>query len=303
MGQLDGKVAVITGAARGQGEAEARLFVEEGARVVLGDVLDDLGKQVAESLGDAAVYAHHDVSDSTSWSEMIATAESAFGKVDVLVNNAGILRVGMIADMTVEEYQQVIAINQTGVFLGMQSVLPAMQKAGGGSIVNISSIGGFAGVAGMSAYVASKFAVRGMTKFASTRCTRAASTRPCSTPSMAPSGPRRLAPPCTIQFRSVGSASPPKSEIWWSSSRRMRPRTVRGRSSLQMGECSPELPWDSRLEPGTNHRLTPSPTRRSLWRSREDTDHETRCPGGHPGTACTHPRSVLQLHPDLLGAR
>ncbi|MCH2173033.1 glucose 1-dehydrogenase [Myxococcota bacterium] len=166
MGQLDGKVAVITGAARGQGEAEARLFVEEGARVVLGDVLDDLGKQVAESLGDAAVYAHHDVSDSTSWSEMIATAESAFGKVDVLVNNAGILRVGMIADMTVEEYQQVIAINQTGVFLGMQSVLPAMQKAGGGSIVNISSIGGFAGVAGMSAYVASKFAVRGMTKCA-----------------------------------------------------------------------------------------------------------------------------------------
>ena len=166
MGKLEGKVIVITGAARGQGEAEARLFVEEGARVVLGDVLDDLGKEVAESLGDAAIYVHHDVSDRASWDETIARAESAFGRVDALINNAGILRVGMIADMPLEEYQQVIAVNQVGVFLGMQAAFPALKKAGGGAIVNISSVGGLAGMAAMSAYVSSKFAVRGMTKCA-----------------------------------------------------------------------------------------------------------------------------------------
>ena len=166
MGKLDGKVALITGAARGQGEAEARLFVAEGARVVLGDVLDDDGKKVAESLGDAAVYCHHDVSQPESWASFTAVADGAFGRIDALVNNAGILRTSSIAEITLEEYMQVINVNQVGVLLGMKAVIPGMTKAGGGSIVNISSVGGLGGVPGMVAYVSSKFAVRGMTKTA-----------------------------------------------------------------------------------------------------------------------------------------
>ena len=166
MGKLDGKVALITGAARGQGEAEARLFVKEGARVVLGDVIDEAGKQVAESLGKAAIYCHHDVSQPASWADFTAAALSGFGRIDVLVNNAGILRMGGIADISVENYMQVIEVNQLGPLLGMQAVLPAMIEAGSGSIVNISSVAGLSGVPGMAAYVSSKFALRGMTKTA-----------------------------------------------------------------------------------------------------------------------------------------
>jgi 3alpha(or 20beta)-hydroxysteroid dehydrogenase len=166
MGKLQGKVALITGAARGQGEAEARLFVEEGAQVVLGDMRDDLGKQVAESLGSAALYMNLDVSREESWADFCAGAVDAFGKIDVLVNNAGILMTGSIADTSLDEYMRVVQVNQVGVFLGMKSVLAAMTEAGGGSIVNISSVGGLAGCAGMVSYVSSKFAVRGMTKTA-----------------------------------------------------------------------------------------------------------------------------------------
>jgi len=166
MGRLEGKVALITGAARGQGEAEARLFVEEGARVVLGDVLDESGKEVAESLGDAAIYCHHDVSQGASWKNFTAAAVSAFGSINVLVNNAAILRVRPIAEISVEEYMSVIEVNQLGVLLGMQAVLPALIEAGGGSVVNISSVAGLGGLPGMVPYVSSKFAIRGMTKTA-----------------------------------------------------------------------------------------------------------------------------------------
>ncbi len=166
MGKLQGKVALITGAARGQGEAEARLFVEEGAQVVLGDMRDDLGKQVAESIGSAAIYLNLDVSREESWAGFGAGALEAFGKIDVLVNNAGILVTGSIAETSLDEYMHVVLVNQVGVFLGMKAVLAPMTEAGGGSIVNISSVGGLAGVAGMVSYVSSKFAVRGMTKTA-----------------------------------------------------------------------------------------------------------------------------------------
>jgi len=164
---LNEKVALITGAARGQGEAEARLFVKLGARVVLGDVRDDSGKKVAESIGDAAIYVHHDVSHEESWSHFVSAALDAFGRIDVLVNNAGILGVGSILDTTLEEYMSVIDVNQVGTFLGMKAVIPAMTEARGGSIVNISSVAGLGGVPGMVSYVSSKFAIRGMTKVAS----------------------------------------------------------------------------------------------------------------------------------------
>jgi 3alpha(or 20beta)-hydroxysteroid dehydrogenase len=166
MGRLDGKVALITGAARGQGEAEARLFVREGARVALADVLDDEGKRVAESLGEAALYLHHDVSREESWAHTVAATTEAFGKLDVLVNNAGILHVAPIAEIALEDYLRVIHVNQVGCLLGMKTVIPVMIRAGGGSIVNISSTCGAEGAAGLVAYVASKHAIVGMTKTA-----------------------------------------------------------------------------------------------------------------------------------------
>jgi 3alpha(or 20beta)-hydroxysteroid dehydrogenase len=166
MGKLDGKVALISGAARGQGEAEARLFVEEGAKVVLGDVRDDLGKAVAESLGENAIYQHLDVSREEEWLQFVALAKETFGAVDVLVNNAGILLAKRLVDTSVEDFMRVIGINQVGCFLGIKSVVKAMQEAGGGSIVNISSVGGLTGVNSAVAYVSSKFAVTGITKTA-----------------------------------------------------------------------------------------------------------------------------------------
>jgi 3alpha(or 20beta)-hydroxysteroid dehydrogenase len=173
MGRLDGKVTLITGAARGQGEATARLFAEEGAKVVLGDVLDDAGKTVAASLGDAAIYLHHDVSQEESWAHFVATASETFGRIDVLMNNAGILHLASVAEIALDDYMKVIRVNQVGCLLGMKSVIPAMVQAGGGSIINVSSTTGIEGAMGMVAYVASKFAIRGMTKTAALEMGRA----------------------------------------------------------------------------------------------------------------------------------
>lgn len=165
-GRLDGKVALISGGARGQGEAEARLFVAEGARVVIGDLLDEEGAKVAASLGEAACYENLDVTDEASWQHIVARTTAHFGRLDVLVNNAGILLYGPLENMSVEDYRRVVEVNQVGVFLGMKSVIPAMRAAGGGSIVNISSVAGLHGVSGVVAYSSSKYAVRGMTKVA-----------------------------------------------------------------------------------------------------------------------------------------
>ncbi|MFA5885244.1 MAG: glucose 1-dehydrogenase [Acidimicrobiia bacterium] len=166
MGRLDGKVAIISGGARGQGEAEARLFAEEGAEVVLGDVLDAQGAEVAAEIGAAARYVHLDVRDEASWAAAIAAAEDAFGPVTVLVNNAGILRFSLLVETPVEQFREVIEVNQVGPFLGMKAVVPSMQRAGGGSIVNISSTNGLGGFPATVSYTSTKWAVRGMTKTA-----------------------------------------------------------------------------------------------------------------------------------------
>ena len=166
MDRLDGKIAIITGAARGQGAAEATLFVAEGAKVVLADVRDDLGRELASALGPSALYVHHDVSNEASWGELVRTTERSFGPVSVLVNNAGIANVKRLVDETVEGYQRTVAVNQLGVFLGMREVVPSMRRARGGSIVNISSTGGIRGYVNNTAYGATKWAVRGMTKTA-----------------------------------------------------------------------------------------------------------------------------------------
>lgn len=166
MSNLNGKVALITGAARGQGAAEARLFAQRGAKVMLCDIRDDEGQAVAAEIGANAAYLRLDVTSEASWQAAVKATVSKFGKLNVLVNNAGIVKVTALADCPLEEYMQVIQVNQIGVFLGMKTVAPAMKQAGGGSIVNISSIDGLIGMTGGTAYCASKFAVRGMTKVA-----------------------------------------------------------------------------------------------------------------------------------------
>jgi len=167
MGRLDGKVALITGGARGMGKSHVRHFVAEGAKVVFGDVLDEWGQRVADKLGPAACrYLHHDVTSEADWQAAVDTTVSAFGKLDILVNNAGVLMFAPITDMSLADFRKVLEVNAVGCWLGIKAVVQPMTAAGGGSIVNISSVEGFTGAAGLSAYSASKFAVRGLTKAA-----------------------------------------------------------------------------------------------------------------------------------------
>ena len=165
MGRFDGQVAIISGAARGMGAAHARALVEEGALVVIGDVLDAEGQQLAAELGVAATYVHLDVTSRSDWNAVVDHAE-ARGPVRVLVNNAGVVSYGPLVEADETEYRRVVDINQTGTWLGIAVVASALARSGGGAIVNISSSAGLQGYAHISSYVASKWAVRGMTKAA-----------------------------------------------------------------------------------------------------------------------------------------
>jgi 3alpha(or 20beta)-hydroxysteroid dehydrogenase len=166
MGRLAGKVALVTGAAQGQGAAIARAFVEEGAKVALADIADDLGKALADELGPDAIYVHHDVSDEDSWKSAVEETVATFGPVTVLVNNAGVLMFADLPTMELSDFRRLIDINMVGCFLGMKTVAPVMVGAGGGSIVNCSSVEGLGGMPTLVAYTGTKFAVRGMTKAA-----------------------------------------------------------------------------------------------------------------------------------------
>ena len=166
MSRLAGKVAVVTGGAQGQGAEIAREFVAEGARVVIADIADGPGRALAAELGEAAHFAHHDVSQETSWSAVVEDANTRFGPVNVLANNAGVLRFGEIATGSLEDVELMWRINQMGVFLGMRAVVPTMKTNGGGSIINASSVEGLAGMANCAGYAATKWAIRGMTKCA-----------------------------------------------------------------------------------------------------------------------------------------
>ncbi|MGH7961385.1 MAG: glucose 1-dehydrogenase [Candidatus Binatia bacterium] len=166
-GRLDGKVALISGGARGQGATEGKLFAREGTKIVLGDVLDEEGQKTAKEIqaaGGSATYIHLDVTREEEWQKAVDTAVRQFGKLNILINNAGILHMAGVEDTTLEIWDRVIAINQTGVFLGIKHAVPAMRKAGGGSIINISSIAGLIGVGAAAAYQASKGAVRILSK-------------------------------------------------------------------------------------------------------------------------------------------
>jgi 3alpha(or 20beta)-hydroxysteroid dehydrogenase len=167
MSRLAGKIAIITGASQGMGAAHARGFVEHGARVILTDVNETAGQALAAEIGAGAFFVEHDVTNARDWANVVEQAEKHFGTVNVLVNNAGILGpLASTVELTEREFLRVCAVNQTSVFLGMQAVLPGMVSAGGGSIVNISSIAGLVANYGVPnlGYIASKFAVRGMTK-------------------------------------------------------------------------------------------------------------------------------------------
>ena len=168
MARLEGKVAIITGAARGMGAAHARRFVAEGAKVVLTDLNVEEGTALANELGENALFVEQNVTSADEWTNVVTQAEKAFGPVNVLVNNAGISVNKSFLQMTEEEYRRIVDINQVSVFLGLKTVVPSMQKAGGGSIVNISSINGIVG--GAVGYTDTKFAVRGMTKAAAMEC-------------------------------------------------------------------------------------------------------------------------------------
>jgi cyclopentanol dehydrogenase len=169
MKRLEGKVAIITGAARGQGYAEAKTFASEGANVVITDILADEVKEVAAQINDengVAISLSHDVSSEEDWKRVINTAVETFGKIDILVNNAGIPSRFNIEEETLEGWEKVQAVNSRSVFLGMKYAAPEIRKAGGGSIINLSSVYGIIGVKGYAAYHASKGAVRTLTKSA-----------------------------------------------------------------------------------------------------------------------------------------
>jgi 3alpha(or 20beta)-hydroxysteroid dehydrogenase len=166
MGRVAGKVALISGAARGMGASHARLLVSEGAKVVIGDILDDDGDALASELGDAVRYVHLDVTQPSDWAAAAAIGVEEFGKLNVLVNNAGIINYGPLKTFDLTKWQRVLDVNVTGTLLGIQAVVDPMVAAGGGSIINISSIEGLRGAAWVHGYVTSKWAVRGLTKSA-----------------------------------------------------------------------------------------------------------------------------------------
>lgn len=163
---LGGKVVVVTGSARGMGAEHARELVAAGAKVVVTDVLDQEGRALVKTLGAGALYTHLDVTSEDDWAETMARANAMFGRIDALVNNAGVLTHGTLETLDRAAWQRTLDINVTGAWLGMRAVLPSLRTAGGGSIVNVSSTAGLVGYAGLGAYVASKWALRGLTKTA-----------------------------------------------------------------------------------------------------------------------------------------
>ncbi|MDJ0384344.1 glucose 1-dehydrogenase [Streptomyces sp. G-G2] len=163
---LDGKVVVITGAGRGQGAAEARLCAEAGARVVVTDIREEEGREVAAALGGQGLYVRHDVTDAESWAGVTRAAVAAYGTVSALVNNAALWRTAHVERQSAEDFEALLRVNLIGPFLGIQAVAPLLRAAGGGAVVNISSTAGLVGIPGHAAYGSTKFALRGLTRSA-----------------------------------------------------------------------------------------------------------------------------------------
>lgn len=168
MSRLENKISIITGAAQGMGASHVHAFIKEGSRVVLTDLNEEKGQALASELGDNVLFVKQDVTSEADWQRVIDATEAHFGSVDILVNNAGITQSKSLLETSLHDYQRIVEINQVSVFLGMKAVVPSMIKAGGGSIVNISSINGLVG--GAIGYTDTKFAVRGMSKAAALEC-------------------------------------------------------------------------------------------------------------------------------------
>jgi len=164
MARVSGKVALISGGARGMGASHARLLVDEGAKVVIGDILDSEGEALAAELGDAVRYVHLDVTDYDQWEAAVAAAVDTFGRLDIVVNNAGIANFGPIEEYTLDAWDLILKINLTGVFYGIKSAIPALKESGAGSIINVSSTAGLQGYEALPGYNAAKYGVRGLTK-------------------------------------------------------------------------------------------------------------------------------------------
>jgi len=164
MGRVEGKVAIVTGAASGMGKADAKLLAEQGAKVVLADLNEVDGQAVADEIGDNAVFMRLNVTDEDNWKSVIAQTVETFGKLDILVNNAGMISLGTIVDTELEDWRRINAVNSDGVFLGCKHAIPAMAESGGGSIINMSSVAAIHGQSFVAAYTASKGAVRALTK-------------------------------------------------------------------------------------------------------------------------------------------
>jgi len=166
VGKLDGRVAVVTGGARGIGASIARLFVAEGATVVIADRLESEGKALAAELGESARFASLDVADEAQWQAVMDLASREFGAVGILVNNAGIVEFGTIEEQSPKEFQHVLDVNLLGPWMGMHVAVPSLRRAGGGVVINVSSTAGLMGYSNLGAYVASKWGLRGLTKTA-----------------------------------------------------------------------------------------------------------------------------------------
>jgi 3(or 17)beta-hydroxysteroid dehydrogenase len=169
-GRVEDKVAIVTGAASGIGRGCAEALAREGARVVLTDVNEALGREAAKAIGGDAFFVRHDVSDEASWREVIEATLARFGRLDVLLNNAGIIIVADVESTTVEQWRKIMTVNAEGVFLGCKHAIPVMRRSGGGSIINISSTAGLVGTPAFAAYSASKGAVRILTKSVAAHC-------------------------------------------------------------------------------------------------------------------------------------
>ena len=186
MGRLQGKVAIVTGAAKGLGEAAARLFVAEGARVVLTDVDAENGERIAAEIGPAARFIRHDVRDEAQWRDLVAGVVAAHGRLDVLVNNAGVVEAGTIESTTAEDYRFVMSVSADGTFFGCKHAIPAMRDSGGGSIINMASIASIQGESLVAAYCAAKGAVEALTRSVAVHCSQGRMNIRCN--SVHPSG-------------------------------------------------------------------------------------------------------------------
>jgi 3alpha(or 20beta)-hydroxysteroid dehydrogenase len=260
-GRLAGKVAIVSGGARGMGASHVRALVDEGAKVVFGDILDAEGEAVAKDVGSATRYVHLDVTQPDDWEHVVATAVDAFGGVDILVNNAGIINVGLIEEYELSEWHRILDINLTGVFLGIRAVVGPMKAAGRGSIINISSIEGMAGTIACHGCTATKFAVRGLTKSTALELGPSGIRVNSIHPGLIKTPMTEWVPDDIFQTALGRAAEPEKSPAWSSTWPATSPATRLVRSSSSTAGA--RQAWVTRTSPRLRPSSSPSGSRKT----------------------------------------